>query len=166
MAFSHFSEKSEFFYFFSLFSEISKKKVKSNQKKVKKFTFFQKNGKSQKKVTQKIGRQWIFQKNHLNCPINYQFFCFINAILRILRRALGAVNCFDIFVLKRLKGIGPNGAPLRARKNYNTVSFNLRKFQFTFDRWKYTLRVTCQYWSVLGLALPKTCRNHYYEMCI
>lgn len=39
-------------------------------------------------------------------------FCFIKEILQILRRALGPVNGFDIFVLKKLKGIWPNGAPL------------------------------------------------------
>ena len=58
-----------------------------------------------------------FSEKSFELSDKLSIFCFINAILRILRRALGAVNCFDIFVLpvKRLKGIGPNGAPLRAR---------------------------------------------------
>ena len=86
-----------------------------NREKVKKNNFFPEKWKKSKKSHSKNRSPVNFSEKSFELSDKLSIFCFIKAIMRILRRALGAVNCFDIFVLKRLKGIGPNGAPLRAR---------------------------------------------------
>ena len=111
--FSFFWKKNVFFQLFFTFFGNFQKKWKVSKKNV----FFKKSCKKSKKSLKKSVASELFSKS-FELSDKLSIFCFIKAILWILRRALGAVNCFDIFVLKRLKGIGPNGGPLRALSIY------------------------------------------------
>ena len=87
-----------------------------SKKKSKNDFFPEKEKHSNRKSLKKS--QVNFSEKSFELSDKLSIFCFIKAILRILRRALVALNCFDIFVLKRLKGIGPNGAPLAPVQRY------------------------------------------------